>query len=183
MSRTTYYSHSNPRYEEKRKRFNEIFEWISAFDAYDLDDPQPLSDLVSGDEPIPLEARKPLSEIILGLRRPNKRAASKLKIPTTKRLEIAAEISVVMGLFQVLTLGGNATDRNPDGTTTEYKVSPSIDEMADARMIEPQQEIEKRLKERREFILDAANDLGVSTETIENLLRIISKKIENFPEI
>lgn len=83
-------------------RMNDLWEWVVALDSWDYCDPEPLSELLLKKQTIPAEFLQPLADIIFGKRKPNKRAASKLKIPARDRMKIAGSISLVLGLVNVL---------------------------------------------------------------------------------
>ena len=66
--------------------------WIAAIDAFDFNDPEPLEQLRAGNEPVPPELQHVIDAIDSGERKPNKKAAAKLKIPTAERMKILGEL-------------------------------------------------------------------------------------------
>ena len=58
--------------------------WFCAVWAFDYDDPKPLSKLIRT-QPIPDELRDLIADIVLGKRKPQKKAAVKAKIPAAQR--------------------------------------------------------------------------------------------------
>lgn len=67
--------------------FKKQWPWFCAVWAFDYDDPEPLSKLIRT-QPIPDELRNLIADIVLGQRKPNKKAAVKTKIPAAKRGDI-----------------------------------------------------------------------------------------------
>jgi hypothetical protein len=156
-------------------RMNEIWPWVCALDAFDYADPMPLAELLRGDQEIPTELRSALANIITGDRTQNRKAASKLKIPASERMKIAGSISFVLGLY-----GELKTEKIYD----EYgKLRRAIDIGADRKSMESIKQLRSLEAKGRKAVKGAAEQLGVSTETIENLLRDLRKKIRNFPEL
>lgn len=162
-------------FNDMPSRMSEIWEWVVAFDAFDFGDREPLANLLSTSETVPKEAARQLAKIVSGERKPNLKAAAKLRIPAAERMKIAGSISCVIGLAnRIRTRGVHLTE---DGTTR------AVEAVADRKAketVDITRELE-RLPTRQ--IEGAAAQLCVSVETIENLLRDLRKKIAAFPEI
>ena len=146
-----------------------LWHWVIALDAWEYCDPQPLSELLKSGEPIPKEFQNAVSEIILGTRKQNKKGASKSRIPNGERMKIAWHISLVLGLID----GLKYTAIYPEGTGAN-----GIAAMKGKEPIEIMRELEA---EQQSVIRNSAEQLNVSTETIENLLRSMREKIKKWP--
>jgi len=158
------------------RRMKEIWEWVVAFDAYDYGDRQPLSTLLANVDQVPAEALPQLAKIVSGERKPNLKAAAKMKIAPSERMKIAASLSVVLGMADGIRLRGIAPD-GFGGETSAIEAAADRDGEEAAKKVSYIHGMTRGLLER------ASTDLGVSTETIENLLRDLRKKIVQFPEI
>lgn len=164
--RTKNYGFDMPREMEN------AWNWIVAIDAWDYAHPALLTKLIET-ENIPDPLKPVISSIISGKRKPNLKAAKKLKIPAEERMNIASAISLILGLVDAFKYDSYNSETGSRG----------VNEIAERKGLEPI-EIKKDLDERsRDTILKAANDLEVSTETIENLVRDLRKKIKNWPNI
>jgi len=166
--------------EEMPRAMHEAWRWVCAIDAWDYCHPQPLADMVKSG-PAPEELRPIIAAIVNGERKPNRKAAAKLKIPAEERMKIAGSISVVLGLIDVtkydivesaqpgkgVTMIGNRDGRDPGRPRIEPH-NPVITELE---------------AEARDVIDDAARQLGVSVETVENLLRDLRGKMKRYPDI
>jgi len=151
-------------YLDLPRDMNDHWLWICAIDAYDYNDTAPLSKLIRESEQIPEMFRVVIAGIVQGERRPNKKAATKLKLPASERMKIAGSLSLVLGLidaFKYQDLGG----------------------LADRQAKEPIDVMRELEADAREIMIKAANDLNVSVETIENVLRDLRKKIEDWPNV
>ncbi|MDT8321814.1 MAG: hypothetical protein RQ826_14935 [Xanthomonadales bacterium] len=162
------------------RAMHDAWQWVCAVDAYDFDHRQPLADLVKS-EPVPEELRPIIAEIVAGNRPPNKKRAAKLKIPADERMKIAGSISAVLGLVDAVkydivderylgkgvTMIGHRDGRDPGRPRFEPN-DPVISELE---------------TEARKIIAGSAEQLGVSIETIENLLRDLRGKMERYPNI
>ena len=143
--------------------FNEAWPWIVALDAWDYCDSAPLDHLLRGAAPIPDEIRPALADIVGGTRQPNKRAAAKLKLPAAERMKIAGSVSCILGLLDVFRRNNR--------------------QIADDKGLEQKELLAELSQEAHHAIATAAAELGVSVETVENLLRDLRKKIENWPRV
>ncbi|MDX3908751.1 MAG: hypothetical protein QHC67_02925 [Sphingobium sp.] len=159
-------------------RIDAAWEWIVAIDAFDYNDIEPLFHLMSSDKPIPEELRPALAMIIAGTRKPNLRAAAKLKMAAAERMRMAGSISAVLGLINELKTGDQI-----DLSDKDRPHRRSIDIKADRDGVEPLQ-IKRMLESRaKEVIVRAAGSLNVSVETIENMLRELRTKLLKYPHV
>jgi hypothetical protein len=147
---------------------NELWEWVVALDSWDYCDPIPLSELVLQKE-IPLEFKQAISDIVSNKRKPSKRAAAKLKVPASERMKIAGSISVIFGLIDALKF---------DTLYPEGRGSVGVGAM---RKCEPTDVLRELESEQRQEIESICIELGVSRETVENILRELRKKIKLWP--
>lgn len=160
--------------QDRKWRMNEVWQWVVAIDAFDFNDPEPLAEIRKA-EPVPHELEHVVAAIDEGERKPNRKAAAKLRIPACERMKIAGSVSVVLGLIDIF-----KTDYIRDGYG-EYR--RAIEVGADMRQREPIEEVRNLEAEAREVIRATADDLGVSVETVENLLRDMRRKIADWPNI
>lgn len=152
-------------YPDMPERMQQLWQWVIALDAWDWGNPLPLSDAIKR-EPIPPEFVEPIAELILGKRKPKpKKATAKAKLPADERLKIAASVSTIIWL-----------------TNRLRSISAEIGERLKPGK-EPIEIIRALEDEKRDAIHQAALDLGVSTETIENLLRDLRGKIAKWPTV
>lgn len=160
-------------------RVNEVWEWVIALDAFDFNCVEPLAALVRS-KSIPDDLRPIVADIISGNRKPNLRAAAKLKIPAGERMKIAGTLSAVLGLIDMF-----KHEKIFDlAYGLEERVErPAIDIRADASGSDPLDVVQELDAKRQETIASAARDLGVSTETVENLLRDLRRKIREYPNL
>ena len=150
---------------------HDLWPWVVAIDAYDHCDSEPLLKLIAKEQKIPKEFAQAIADIISGKRKPNKRAASKLKIPARERMEIAAGISIILGLIDVF----KHTAVYPEGVGVIGIAARDCREPIDVK-----RELEG---EARELMQYCCKDLNVSQETLENLLRDMRKKINMWPVV
>ena len=147
------------------RRLNELWPWFNAVCSWDWGDPIPLSELIRS-EPIPEEFRTAVGDIVEGTRK-RKRNYVKSKIPAAERLKIAGSISIVIDLCNTLKTGA----------------AEGIQSMASRLNVEPIDVIRKLEAEARKTQKDAAKQLGVSVETIENLIRDMRARIARWPVV
>lgn len=159
---------------EVKRRMNEVWRWVVAIDAFDFNDSEPLK-IIRKAEAVPPELEHVVAAIDAGERKPNKKAAAKLKIPARERMKIAGEVSVVLGFIDTLKF-----EEIGDGWGEHRR---AIEVGADRRQREPIDEIRELEAEAREMITGTADDLNVSVETVENLLRDMRRKIAVWPNI
>jgi len=158
-------------------RFNEVIDWVMALDAFDYGDPIPLSD-IRGKEDIPPELMQVIMNIDQGERKPNLKAAAKLKIPAKDRLGVAVGVSIQLGLMERFKSGRKIVAYD------EFEQSDRvINILADKQAIEPIDIVRSFEVMAREFIEEAAVENDVSIETIENLLRDLRRKFRDWPNI
>jgi hypothetical protein len=159
-------------------RIDAAWEWIVALDAFDYNDSEPLFHLMNSEKPIPEELRPAIAMIIAGTRKPNLRAAAKLKMPAAERMQIAGSLSVVLGMINEL-----KTDEQIDLSDEDWPHRRSIDIKADREGVEPLQ-IKRMLENRaKDAIGRAARSLNVSVETIENIIRDLRTKLIKYPNV
>lgn len=158
-------------YLDAPRRMLETWDWTCALVAFDYGDRAPLAELV-GKEPIPPEFLGAVSAIIAGTRKPNLRAAAKAKIPAAERMRIAGSVSLVIGLTEILRA---APQR--EGFTT------GAQEIADRKGREPIEVVRELQSIARGQIAAAAEELGVSAEAIEDLLRELRRRISDWPAV
>ena len=142
----------------------DIERWSGAMVAFDYCDPSLLADLVAS-EPVPEELRPVIAAIVSGERKSNRRAAAQSKVDAAERFHAGAVVSAVLELIDDL--------NHPEIT------GPAADRMG----IEPIDAV-KRLTHHREKAYRVAQDtLGVSRETVENLVREYRKKVREWPDV
>ncbi len=142
--------------------------WVVAIDAWDYCDPEMLATIIV-EEPIPEEFKPIVADIISGKRKPNKKAAAKLKIPARERMRIAFFISVELGMIDVSKYDViHPEGKGVVGIGAKYGMEP----------IDVQRRLEKQA---RDIIRHYSEEFNVSQETIENLLRDLRKKMETWP--
>lgn len=152
-------------------RMNDLWEWVVALDSWDYCDPEPLSELLFKEQTIPPEFLQALADIVSWKRKPKKRAAVKLKIPARERMKVAGSISLVLGLVDALKF--NAI--YPEG-----KGSVGI---GSGQGREPNAVLRELETKQKQAIESACKALNVSQETIENLLRDLRRKIDDWPTV
>jgi hypothetical protein len=149
-------------------KMRDTWHWVIAFDAWDYCDPEPLSVLIA-EEQIPEEYIHIIVDIVSGKRKPNKKAASKLKVPARERMRIATSISVELGMIDV---------SKYDAIHPEGKGVVGIG----AKLgLEPIEVLRKLERHARDIVQHYCKEFNVSQETIENLLRELRKKMEIWP--
>ena len=155
--------------------YEDAWPWVVAIDAYDFGDPAPLDELLSS-EPVPEELRPVIASIASGKREPNLKAAAKLKIPASERMKIAGTISAALGLIDAIKY--DAIDESVNDLSG---VSMLADRPGkDREPVEILRELEATARNTIEW---AAREAGVSVETIENLLRHLRRKMEQYPDV
>lgn len=153
-------------------RFQEIWPWIKALDAYDYGRPRMFSDILSSTLEIPEEIRPALADIVSGLRKPNKKAAAKLKLDPEKRMDYAAAIHGMQWSFETI---------KHDKVEVDEVITSVISRYAEQAGTEAIQEVRRVVDLYRENKEMWVKVLGVSEETIENLVRDLRRKIAQFP--
>lgn len=142
--------------------------WIIAIDSWDFCDPRPL-DLMIRKHPIPNELRGIIADIIAGSRKPNKKAAAKLKCPAAHRLLVA-------GLYRMF-------KHDVIDATLQRKTIHDYHQTAEARGIEVIELRNQYLEDAREFKSEWASSMGIGTEALDNLYDVLEQKIKNYPNI
>lgn len=156
-------------YENAPLRMQELWEWVVAMDAFDHGDRAPLSLLIRS-QPIPPEMVEPIAAIIEGQRVP-KRGSKRLKIPAAERMQIAATISVIQHLCDMFRLESNHIGLR------------FVEQAAARRRTEVKDVVDHLHATYRKPVEQAAQQLGVSTETIEILLRDMRELIGRWPTV
>lgn len=164
---------------ENAYKINEVWEWVVALDAYDFNCVEPLATLVAT-KAIPDDLRPIFASIISGQRKPNLKAAAKLKVPAAERMQIAGTLSAVLGLIDMF-----KHDKIYDlayGLSARVERS-AIEIKADSSGTDPIDVVRDLERRRQKAITTAARHFSVSIETIENLLRDLRKKMKDYPNI
>lgn len=151
-------------------RLQELWEWFSAVCAYDYGDPNPLADLVRDERPVPTEFAGAIADVIAGTRRPNRKAGAKAKVAPAERMKIAGSLSVVLGLLDLFHRG------RVDGDLSAGFIA-SRDRQETIEIVRSLEE------EARRAIAESARELGVNTETVENLLREMRARVRRWPAV
>ncbi len=165
MSRTINYPDAPPRMQE-------LWHWVTAIDAWDYKDAAPLAELVVKED-IPHEFKSVVSNILLGVRK-QKRAS---KIPANERMEIAKVISAMFYMIDDLRYGKVCASYGLGDDSGASIVA------AEQKGLEPEELMSKLHSTHAKQLQDAAQQLEVSVETIENLLRDMRKKIQSWPNV
>lgn len=158
--------------------FSQNLSWIIAFDAWDFNDPLPLEELIRSGQEVPPELRFIIADIIGGKRKPNKKAAVKLKVPPAERMNMAAALSAVLGLIDILKY-----DELPNVFDPDTPPRKSTERAADVRATETVFVYRELEGKAREAVDSAVAHFGISVETVENILRDFRKKMENYPNV
>ena len=143
-------------------RLHQTWDWFVAVYAWDYGEPEVLAELIRS-EPIPAEYREAVAAIVAGERKPNLRAAAKMKIPAQEHLRLAGSVSVVIELCAT--------------------IKQQAIEVGDRKALEPIDIIREAENESREAVFAAANEFGVSVETVENILRVMRARIAAWPVV
>lgn len=146
------------------QRLRDLWEWIVAIDSWIYGDGELLAELIMEEE-IPDEFKGFISRIITG----KEKQKRKRKIPARERMEIAQHLE-----FSLAMLAGFRTGITPDGKSF-------CNFVGEQNAQEPSEVMDMLNEMNREIISDAAEELEVSTETIENLLRDMRSYIKNWP--
>lgn len=149
-------------------RMYQCLAWVHAIDAWDYGAPSQLADLIGSGQQIPKELAGAVADIIAGRRIQKKRAMAKLKIPAAERMAIA------VSAYGRIWMKRRVRDKD---------LSPCLKGIADLRRMEVIDLVREQEREGRAVIEDAARKLGVSVETIENLLRDFRAKVKNWPVV
>lgn len=158
------------RFNKAPVRLLGTWEWFCATCAFDFGDSKPLSELIRS-SPVPDEYRAMVADVVDGIRRPNKKAAVKLRIAARDMMNVAAKVSSSIDLIHMIKSDVIPVKNGPYG----------VEGIADRDGKEP---IEvKREYERLARVLfsDAALHHKVSIETVENLVREMRARISRWP--
>ena len=145
--------------------------WIIAIDAWDYCDPTILNKMLRR-HPIPFELQPVIADIVSGVRKPNKKAAAKLKIPAGHRM-------IFVGLYLVLkdSVIDGALKREIKGEFGDYHLE------AERRGIEVLELLRDYQEGAREFKKEWADTAGISVEALDNMVDSIKDKIKKYPHI
>ena len=153
--------------------FKGLFGWFLAIHAYEMNELEPLGKLLADDTvEIPNEIRLYLSQIVLGNKKPNKKAAVKLRIP--------ARLRMIVGLYLV------KLEMKCEYFRKHYKDPdfpdnrPGLDTIADKIGKEPAQVDAEISAISRQFIKDLSEIFSVSIDTIEELRGLFKENIERY---
>jgi len=146
-------------------RLNELWPWFNAVCSWDWGDPAPLSDLIRA-ESIPDEFTDAVADIVAKtrIRKPN---WWKSKLPAAERLEIAGAVSTVVDFCRIL-------------KTETAEGLESIAARLGKEPIELVQDLEHTVRYTKK---NAAEQLNVSVETVDNLLRDMRSRIDRWPVV
>lgn len=154
------------------QRMAELWDWVCAGAAFDGGDPEPLALLIAAGE-VPPEFRRMIADVVSGSRRLPRKGKANAKIAPSERMQAAAAICSIRDLCDVL--------RTQAAGTRGGK--PGADSLGNQLGREPKEIAEELRGEYRQATLDAASDLGVSTETIENIIRDLQCRIDRWPTV
>lgn len=147
--------------------------WVMAFDAWDHGDPQKLKELILSDQEIPRELKPALAVRISGEKKPNKKASSQQKIPTADRMLIAMHFSTAMYFSKANETFGLA---GPD----EQRYIDWVANRDRKEVLEVKRSMQRY---RRLAAKKVAERFGISVETLENILRDMRKKAQEYPDV
>ncbi len=156
-------------------RLSDTWRWFEALWAYDYGDTRQLSELIRT-EAIPPEYTDAVAKIVAGDRKPNRKAAAKAKIPASERAQTATLVSVAQGLrdkvkYDAIDPALDPNRENGTGAAAIAKTHEPIEIMRSADELG------------RDCLETAAKEWGVSTETIENLIREAKARLSRWPEV
>ncbi|APR65684.1 hypothetical protein CN03_01370 [Thalassolituus oleivorans] len=142
--------------------------WIIAVDSWDYCDPKPLG-LMIQKHAVPEELRHVISDIIVGKRKQNKKAAAKLKSPAAHRLLSA-------GIYRGL-------KHDVIDATLQRKTLHDYHDKADDMGIEVIELRKIYLSESKKFQEKWATNMGMGVEAFQDLVSYLDDKIKNYPNI
>lgn len=145
-------------------RMLELWPWVMALDAWDYCDPNPLSELVKK-WPIPDEFKGAVSDIIAGRRKQKRKAAAKLKIAASERMDVARKAMVSVSISNFF---------------GQKQFTAAV---SDRDAIEPKDIVGRNRKTKELEMNYFANSCGVTVETIKDLLRDLREKINKWPSV
>ncbi len=154
-------------YQHVPLRMRELWDWVVAFYAYDWGDPSALAFMIGFTREVPPECIDALAAVVAG-ERPRRR---KSKLPRSLAMRYAAKLSDVLGTL----------DRYRHDITFADEEGKGLVAIASRRGEEPQDVSQWLANERATIMKQAADDLGVSVETVEELLRDMRDRIKRWP--
>lgn len=153
-------------------RMAELWEWVCAAAAHDSGDAAPLARLIEAD-PVPDEFRPMVAAIVAGLRPLKRKGKGNAKIAPSERLRVAATVSVMLELCDLLRTLAVGT----------HGGKPGADSLGEQLGREPADIVRELQGEYREAKKNAARDLRVSVETVEDLVRELQSRIDRWPTV
>ena len=144
-------------------RMLELWQWVGAVCAFDYGDPQPLADLLRSGDPIPAEFRGAIADIVAGVRKPNRKAGAKLKTPAAKRMSIASTVDLLLSMMRAQRANSEA--------------------MGDFNAMEPIDIVRGLEEQMRRVYQGTADYLGVSVETVEEIVRDMRARVARWPVV
>ena len=148
--------------------------WVMAFDAWDYGDPEKLTNLILSSEPMPDELKPALAKRLNGEKKPKKKSAALRKLPAGDRMLIAMHFSTAMWFSKANETFGLAPSANDE----KY-----IDWIADKERREKIEVKRGMQRYRRVAAEKVAQRFGISTETLENIVRDMRKKARDYPDV
>lgn len=152
------------------QRLCDLWMWVAAIDSWVYCDPYPLAELIKSED-IPAEFKRVVSSIIIGDKKQNKKGAARIKIPANKRMDIAVCIDSILGILDSFKYGTVAGGES------------FCCHVGDKKGVEPLEIMQQLHEEQKNLIKGCAKEHGVSTETIENLLRDMRRYINDWPVV
>jgi hypothetical protein len=157
------------------RRLCEVWEWFSAFYAFDFGDRQPLATLIRAGKEVPPEFRSAVADVISGDRKPNLKRAAKVKVPPGEAVRVACSVEGIAMLCEKF--------RAAPAWSGDGRHRTRLEEVADDRGTEPIQELRALQAVARDTVETAAQQFNVSIETIENLMREVRRRVEAWPVV
>lgn len=155
------------------QRLQDTWPWFEALWAFDYGDPRLLAELIST-EPIPAEYTSAVAAIVAGERKPNRKAAAKARIPAKERAHTATVVSVCFSIRDIVKFTAIHPGDDPQGECGAAAMADTI---------EPVELMRNADRVGRECLQTAADHWGVSTETIENLIREAKERLATWPDV
>ncbi|WP_373190807.1 hypothetical protein [Halomonas sp.] len=155
------------------QRLRDTWSWFEALWAFDYGDPRQLAELIRT-EPIPPEYTSAVAAIVAGERKPNRKASAKARIPAKERAHTATVVSVCFSIREIVKYTVLPHDGDPEKGRGAAAVADTI---------EPIELMRNADKLGRECLQSAADHWGVSTETIENLMREAKERLAAWPDV
>jgi len=152
------------------QRLIDLWEWIIAIESWIYQDGELLAELVKAEE-IPNEFRGFISRIVAG----EEKQKRKGKIPARERMRIAQAIDYN---FYIIDTFYHAKVSEAQAGETGLSLCAYV---ADSKGVEPSEMVIYLQNMHQKILKDSAKQLGVSEDTIKNLLRDMRSYIKNWP--